>query len=399
MTAHRTPPAPPLRVLVAGGGVAAIEAVLGLRALAGDRIRIDLLAPGGDFVERPSSVTFPFSGKAAPRVPLDRLAELGVTLHQGALAAVEVAQHQIRTTDGGRLGYDRLVVATGARPVDGVPGATTFSGPRSAGAVERALRAARERVLFTMPAGGGWTLPLYELALLAAGELPDGPELTIVTAERRPLDVFGPAASDALARLLERAGIGFEGDTVAEAVTGGALGTRDGRLLTADAVIALARLVGPNLAGLPVDGQGFIAVDQHGRVTGAPDVFAAGDVTAGPIKQGGLAAQQADAAAEAIAAEAGAPVTPRRCRRVLRGVVLTGEAPLYLRRDLDDDRPLARTLRGAPEGISRSQLWWPSGKIAGRYLTGFLAADAVPGDTLSDRPRRPVLAHPTRSKD
>ena len=399
MTAHRTPLPPPLRVLVAGGGVAAIEAVLGLRALAGERVAIELLSPGGEFVERPSSVLFPFSGKAAPRVSLDRLAELGVVVHQGALGAADVAGHQIRTTDGGRLGYDRLIVATGGRPVDGVPGATTFSGPRSAGAVERALRGARERVLFTMPAGGGWTLPLYELALLAARELPDGPELTIVTAEPRPLDIFGAAASDALARLLDRAGIGFEGDTLAEAVVGAALGTRDGRLLAADAVIALAGLIGPSLEGLPADAQGFIAVDAHGRVTGAPDVFAAGDVTAAPIKQGGLAAQQADAAAEAIAAEAGAPVTPRPCRRVLRGVVLTGEAPLYLRHDLDDDRPLARTLRGAPEGISRSQLWWPSGKIAGRYVTGFLAAGATPGDTLSDRPRRPVGAHTTRPKD
>jgi sulfide:quinone oxidoreductase len=398
MTGNRTAPAPPLRVLVAGGGVAAIEAVLGLRALAGERVSIELLAPGGDFVERPSSVAFPFSGDAAPRVPLDRLAEeLGVTIHHGALGAVDVAGHAIRTTDGGRLGYDRLIVATGAHAVDGVPGATTFSGPRSAGAVEHALRDARERVLFTLPAAGGWTLPLYELALLAARERPDGPELTIVTPEPRPLDIFGPAAADALARLLDRAGVGFVGDTVAEAVAGGALATRDGRMLTADAVIALARLVGPNLAGLPADAQGFIAVDVHCRVTGAPDVFAAGDVTDGPIKQGGLAAQQADAAAEAIAAEAGAPVTPRPCRRVLRGVVLTGEAPLFLRRDLDDDRPLARTLRGAPEGVSRSQLWWPSGKIAGRYLTGFLAAGAVPGETLSDRPRRPLLT--TRPKD
>ena len=158
---------------------------------------------------------------------------------------------------GRALGYDRLIVATGARAVEGVPGATTFRGPLSAGAVEGALRRARERVLFTLPAGAGWTLPLYELALLAAHELPDGPELTIVTPEPRPLDLFGPVASDALARLLDRAGIGFEGETVAEAVVGGALATRDGRLIAADAVIALARLQGPRIAGLPADADGL----------------------------------------------------------------------------------------------------------------------------------------------
>ena len=395
MTRPRSPASHPLRVLVAGGGVGAIESVLALHALAGDRVTIEMLAPGDDFVERPSSVLSPFSGESAPRVPLGRLSELGVVRRHGALGSVDSERHEVRTRDGVRIGYDRLIVATGARSVEAVPGATTFRGPLSAGAVEGALRRARERVLFTVPAGAGWTLPLYELALLAAHELPDGPELTIVTPEPRPLDLFGPVASDALARLLDRAGIGFEGETVAEAVVGGALSTRDGRLIVADEVIALARLQGPRIAGLPADAEGFIGVDEHGRVTGTCDVFAAGDATSGAVKQGGLAAQQADAAAETIAAEAGAHLTPRACRRVLRGVVFTGEAPLYLRRDLDDDSPLARPLRGAPVGISRSQLWWPSGKIGGRYLTGFLAAGGEPGDTLSDRPRRPVLAHPT----
>ena len=97
---------------------------------------------------------------------------------------------------------------------------------------------------------------------------------------------------------------------------------------------------------------GFIEIDEHARVRGVPDVFAAGDATTEPIKQGGLATQQADAAAEQIAAEAGAPVAPRPFRRVLRGVVLTGEAPLYLRRDLDDDRRsparCAAPLRASP---------------------------------------------------
>jgi sulfide:quinone oxidoreductase len=212
-----------------------------------------------------------------------------------------------------------------------------------------------------------------------------------VTHEPRPLDIFGPVASDALARLLDRAGVDFIGQTVATEVVGDALATEDDRLLTADAVISLPRVRGPYIEGLPADTHGFIEIDEHAQVIGAPCVYAAGDVTAGPIKHGGLATQQADAAAEAIAAEAGAPVTPRPCRRVLRGVVLTGEAPLFLRRDLDDDSAFTRPLRGAPPGVSRSQLWWPSGKIAGRYLTGFLAAGGHAGETLSDRPRRPPL--------
>ena len=81
-----------------------------------------------------------------------------------------------------------------------MPGATTFRGPLSAGVVEGALRGARERVLFVVPGDAGWTLPLYELALLTAYELPAGPELMVVTPEPRPLDLFGPIASEAVAR-------------------------------------------------------------------------------------------------------------------------------------------------------------------------------------------------------
>ena len=381
----------PLRVLVAGGGIAGLEAIVALDALAGDRVAIDLLAPVGDFVQRPWSVRSPFSGEAAPHVPLNRLP---ARRHAGALAAVDADAHTVTTTDGGELAYDRLLVTPGARAVEGVPGATTFRGPISAGLVEGALRRARERALFVLAPDPGWTLPIYELALLAAHEFPL--QIAVVTPELRPLDVFGPVASDALARLLDRAGIDFIGDTRAAEVLGHALVTDTGRMIGADAVIALPSLLGPRIEGLPCDADGFLEIDAHARVRGVRDVFAAGDATAGEIKQGGLATQQADAAAEALAAEAGAPVRPRPYRRVLRGVVLTGEEPLYLRRDLDDDSALVRPLRGAPPGVSRVQLWWPSGKVAGRYLTGFVAAGGVPGETLTDRPKRRIHAPTTR---
>jgi sulfide:quinone oxidoreductase len=363
-----------LNVLVAGGGVAALEAVLALQALGRERVSVTLLAPSRDFVQKPASVLSPFSGEAAPRVPLD---QLPATCRRGALAAVDPERREVRTTDGDLIGYDRLIVATGARPGNGVPGATTFRGPISAGAVEAALRGARERALFTLPPESAWTLPLYELALLAARDLRDGAELAIVTPEPRPLDVFGRHGSDAIARLLDRAGVDFIGNTVATEFLGHALLTAGGRLIGADAVVSMVRLDGPYVEGLPADADGFLPVDANARVVGVADVFAAGDATDAPIKQGGLATQQADAAAEAIAAEAGAPITPQPCRRVLRAELLTGDAPLFLSRDLDDPE--------APTGVSRSQLWWPSGKLAGRYLTSFLEAG---DETLSDRPKR-----------
>ena len=87
------------------------------------------------------------------------------------------------------------------------------------------------------------------------------------------------------------------------------------------------------MPGLPSDAEGFLVTDDHARVQGVPDVYAAGDVTAFPVKQGGIACQQADAAAADIAARAGAPVEPEPFSPVLRGMLLTERWARFLRRD------------------------------------------------------------------
>ena len=111
-------------------------------------------------------------------------------------------------------------------------------------------------------------------------------------------------------------------------------------------MIALPGLAGPFIPGLPHDARGFIPTDAHARVLGCAGVYAAGDATTFPLHQGGLAAQQADAAAEAIAASLGAIARAEPFRPVLRGVLLTGGAPLYLRAILDaEETPVARRLR------------------------------------------------------
>jgi sulfide:quinone oxidoreductase len=123
------------------------------------------------------------------------------------------------------------------------------------------------------------------------------------------------------------------------------------------------------VAGLPRDANGFLPTDPSGRVQGLDDVFAAGDATSFPIKQGGIAAQQADAAAEAIAAAAGAPIEPQPFRPVLRGLLLTGETPTFLRAELAGGT-------GDTSLATSELLWWPPGKIVGRYLAPFLAERA-----------------------
>jgi len=141
-----------------------------------------------------------------------------------------------------------------------------------------------------------------------------------------------------------------------------------------DRVVALARLQGQQIAGVPADAEGFIGTDRSGRVYELADVYAAGDITRFPVKQGGIAAQQADAVAEAIAAKAGADVTPEPREPVLYGLLLTGKAPLYLRAELGAGH-------GDSSVVASEPLWWPAAKIAGRYLAPFLATHQDAGLT------------------
>src|SRR4051794_18024230 len=263
----------PLRVLIAGGGVAGLEAALALRDLADERVAVELLAPGPDFVNRPVTVRNPFASLVTPRLPLDRLVDLGIATRADGLAEVHADRHEVRTTDGAVLGYDRLIVAVGAHAVPAVPGATHFAGPRDAGAIEdllRARRADQDRTLtFALPSAVTWPVPFYELALLSADALERhgaSRRIRLVTHERRPLALFGPAACDAVARLLQRAGIEVTVATAPRGVFDGALLLASGGLVEAGDVVSVPAWRGRPVAGLEHDESGFVTVDAHARV-------------------------------------------------------------------------------------------------------------------------------------
>ena len=374
------------KVLIAGAGVAAVECVLALRAVAGPRADIELLAPAAELVHRPSSVATPFGGGPAPRIALDDLAKrLGVRLHRDGLASVESERHRVLSRDGDSVPYEILVVATGARSREVVSGAATFRGPMSAGLVEQAIARVfanpQLRLAFVAPAGARWLLPLYELALLSAAALREGgvaePDVVVATPEHAPLEALGPAAGEAVRAELDRAGVDLITSAAAVGAFDGAVRLESGALVDADLAIALPELVGPRIAGLPHDDEGYLPVDEHLRVVGASDVYAAGDATAFPLKHGGLGAQQADAVADAIGARLGAVGHPEPFRPVLRALLLTGGAPLYLSGELP-----------APATVSTEPLWSPPDKIAGRYLASFLAGGvlAAPLEDLVQTP-------------
>jgi sulfide:quinone oxidoreductase len=361
------------KVVIAGAGVAGLEAALALRELAGELVDVELVSPETDFVYRPLSVAEPFRVGEARRFPLHRLAEAaGADLIRAAVRSVDPERRMVVTSDGTALRYDALLVALGARPVASIHGALTFRGPGDEEAFAALLHEARagriERIVFALPAGSSWPLPLYELALLTAVHLADAGassvELSVVTTEDRPLKLFGAAASETVAELLEMHGIALRTETTAVAVEGRRLRVLPDEHIEADRVVALPRLEGLRLAGLPHDANGFVPTDAHGLVRGFDDVYAAGDLTDFPVKQGGIATQQADAAAESIAAAAGAPIEPRPFKPVLRGLLLTGMSPRYLRAEAGSSRSTADT----------EPLWWPPAKIVGRHLAPFLAA-------------------------
>jgi sulfide:quinone oxidoreductase len=371
----------PLRVLIAGAGVAAFEAALVLRDLGRVRVTAELVAPEQEFVYRPLAVAAPFRMGDVRRFPLQRLVEAaGATLIQAAVREVDAERKLVTTDDGQELPYDVLLLALGAQPLEAIEGAFTFRGPQDNAEFERLLEQARSggirRLVFALPDEVSWPMPLYELALLTRVHLTDrGVEevaVEIVTPEAAPLELFGVAASDAIRELLEIRGIELTLGAVPTAVDAGWLQVSSGEPVRADQVIALPRLEGPRLEGVPHNEHGFVEVDEHGAVWGLKDVWAAGDLTNFPIKQGGLAAQQAEAAAQSIAARAGADVQPRPFNPVLRGLLLTGLAPRYLRAE-----PTAEQF-----AFDTEPLWWPPAKIVGRYIGPFLAMEL--GLTLPD---------------
>jgi sulfide:quinone oxidoreductase len=366
-------PTTPFHVVIAGAGVAALEAALALQDLAHGYVSVELVAPEREFIYRPLAVAEPFRTDEARRFPLAPLvAAAGASLREGAVARVDAEDKQVGLADGSALDYDAFVLTTGTEAREAVEGALTFRGPQDgpalAALLERAVEGELRRIAFVVPAGVSWPLPLYELALQTASYLSDrgtrGVEIVIVTPEEHPLDVFGREASSAMTELLEVRGIELQ---LVSAVTGwhdGNLDLAGQSSIPADAVVAAPQLLGSALPGLPHDPGGFVPTDLEGRVTGLNDVYAAGDATQFRPKQGGLATQQADAVAAAIAIDAGADVRPMPYRPVLRGLLLTGFVPRYLRADV----------RAGTSAVDTEALWWPPAKIVGRYLAPFLAS-------------------------
>jgi sulfide:quinone oxidoreductase len=234
------------------------------------------------------------------------------------------------------------------------------------------------RLAFIAPSPMPWPLPIYELALMTAQRAYDmnvDVSITIATPEEAPLAIFGTAVSDGIEQLLVRHGILTITSAHSEVPEPGRVSIHPGeRLLHADRIVALPQLFGPSTPGVPTGAPGgFVPVDAHCKVRGLERVYAAGDATDFPVKMGGIAAQQADAAAESIAALAGVAIEPSPFHPEVRAILLGGEKPLYLSAHITGGH-------GSSSQISESPRWSPPTKIAARYLAPYLEArDRVAG--------------------
>ena len=369
----------PARVIVVGGGVAGLETCLALRALAPDRVRVTLIAPNRYFVYRPVGVHDPLALDGHARTPVARLASIAsAELRHDRLAAVDAAARRIHTTDGYELPYDALVVAVGAVSQAVPARAEPFDEDNTAGCrvLMHRLREGRVGSLaFVEPAPPTRAFDLYDLAIDAAVKLRHdriAASLVLVTAAAAPLALLGVRAAGVL-----RATLGAHGVRVVESAHVRAIGHGEvelaplSRRILSDRVVAAPRLAGPWLEHLPGDAEGFIPVDPHGRVRGAEGVYAAGDCTSFPVKHPSLAAQQADAAAAAIAADAGLPVDAEPFTPVLRGML-----PSRLRWYID--APLTGG-RGDATQISALPLWTSPLRFDARFLAPYVPTARDPG--------------------
>jgi sulfide:quinone oxidoreductase len=358
--------------------VAALEGLLRLRSLAGDSVEVTLVAPNDEFVYRPLAVLDPRTFGSPRRYQIWDVANVSASEWiKDSLAWIDPEARVAHTTGSRGLRFDALLVAVGGRQIADLDYVLTFRDAEADRVHDQVVGDVLARragsVAFVLPEGPVYPLPLYELALMTAERARDGGieglEVHLITPEPTPLAVFGGSVGAAVAGLLRQSGVALHGSAMAFVPGPNRLLVQpQGDELEPDRIVALPRLSGPGIRGLTGGGaHGFVPIDRHCAVpcTGGR-IFAAGDATAFPIKHGGLAAQQADAAAAAIAHLAGSAPEPTPLNSEIKGKLLTGRQPMYLS---------ARVVggQGFESEVSESPPWPIDNKIVALELGPYLA--------------------------
>lgn len=373
----------PSHVLIAGAGMAGIEAALALREFAADGAAVTVIEPNARFSIAATATGSAFGIAPSIDVPLLRVvARAGATLRRSRVVAVDGRRRLAMLAGGELVGFDTLVVAVGAHLMPHLPQALTFRGHADVDELRelvecvltRAGRGGQADLVVVIPARCGWPLAGYEIALMArelfiAAGHGDACRVAVVTAEDVPLAMFGPRAGGAAARTLRRVDVEIVTTSEVRAFDWGQLVLGDGTSRPADRVVSLPVMRGPALAGLPTDADGFVRCDADGTVARAPNVRVVGDAGTFPVKRGAIACQQADSVAASIARALGIDVDelpftsamPQRAWDWGDGWLLSDRGP-------------------TAAGSGEASRWWPVPKMAGRFLAPFLH-DLAPAPT------------------
>jgi sulfide:quinone oxidoreductase len=313
-------------ITILGAGFAGLEAAFLLRMRMRDRVRLTLVSEQEAFTFRPNTIYVPFGAD-----PADLVVDLAkpfrrrdVEFVQGRVAGVDPRSYEVELSDGRRVGYDKLVIATGAdmRPEE-IPGlaehaATIWTPASMLGVRERfervrddAREGTRSRVLFLVPPNNKCAGPLYEIVLMLETWLRregvrDHVEIGWSTFEQSYIQAFGPRLHDVVAAEFEQRGIDGHTDEVVTEITAGEARYADRSTRAFDHLIAFPPYVSAvSYEALPADERGFLQAELTTRqVVGQPDIYAPGDAGDFPVKQAFLAFLQADTVAEHIAATA-----------------------------------------------------------------------------------------------
>jgi sulfide:quinone oxidoreductase len=361
------------RVVIAGAGMAGIETALALREFTGGRANVTVIDPGRRFAIHASATGSAFGIPPSVDLPLARVvSRTGAALRKSHLVAVDGGRRLAMLAGGELLRYDHLVVAVGPRTRASIPEALTFRGHDDVeelrglvgGVVAHAERGGDTDLVVVIPPDCGWPLAGYEIALMTREHLVaaghgGSTRVAVVTSEAVPLSTFGPLAGGAVVRKLRRMDIEIVTGAEVTSLDWGRLTLADGSTRPVDRVVALPVTEGPALSGLPSDEHGFVICAEEGTVEGAPGIHVIGDAGAFPVKRGGIACQQADSVASAVARDLGIdaeelPFMPAMPEWVWDGT----DGWLLNERSLDEGGDGTR--------------WWPVPKVSGRFLAPFL---------------------------
>ncbi|MGC9219862.1 MAG: FAD-dependent oxidoreductase [Solirubrobacteraceae bacterium] len=365
------------QTVIIGAGVAGLEAALTLRDLAPEYMQITLVEPREEFHFRPMAVSEPFSGVPMTAYSIAEILVGGnITIVADSFRRLDPERRVLHTEGGQKLTYDALLLSLGARSHpryrDVVTVDATRIGDQLTGFVSELDEGRLRSVAFVVPSLPIWSLPAYELALMTAARAAQHGQrldVALVTPENVPLAGLGVGPSKAVSGLLKDGGVTM--------ITSARPQVRDPRTielhpscraLSVDRIVALPELFAPSLPGVPANAdRGFISIDAYGAVRGLRRVYAAGDITDTAVKNGGLAAAQGVAAAEAMAMLAGAEVT-RSVPTPLLGVMLVGgPRTLYISSRMSG-------VHGVEVVASEEALWEPSGKPHAAHLGARLSA-------------------------